>query len=96
MSYAIIGFGPIGQALASAFARNGIEVSVATTRDPESFTSAAAVIGPSIIPKSWRTPSRRTSSFGGPFRVAPGCRESAAHLAGQDDRRCDQRLRRAA
>lgn len=51
MSYAIIGFGPIGQALASAFARNGIEVSVATTRDPESFTSAAAVIGPSIIPK---------------------------------------------
>jgi predicted dinucleotide-binding enzyme len=32
MSYAIIGFGNIGQALAKAFARNGIEVSVATTR----------------------------------------------------------------
>jgi predicted dinucleotide-binding enzyme len=41
MSYAIIGFGNIGQALARAFARNGIEVSVATTRDPESFASAA-------------------------------------------------------
>jgi predicted dinucleotide-binding enzyme len=27
MSYAIIGFGNIGQALARAFARNGIEVS---------------------------------------------------------------------
>ena len=27
MSYAIIGFGHIGQALARAFARNGIEVS---------------------------------------------------------------------
>src|SRR4030081_2528806 len=51
MSYAIIGFGNIGQALARAFARNGIEVSVATTRDPESFASAAAAIGPEIIPK---------------------------------------------
>jgi len=49
-SYAIIGFGKIGQALAKAFARNGIEVSVATTRDPKSFASAAAVIGPEIIP----------------------------------------------
>ncbi len=34
MSYAIIGFGKIGHALAKAFARNGIAVSVATTRDP--------------------------------------------------------------
>lgn len=51
MSYAIIGFGKIGQALAKAFARNVIEVSVATTRDPESFASAAAAIGPTIIPK---------------------------------------------
>ena len=51
MSYAIIGFGKIGQALAKAFARNGIEVSVATTREPESFASAAAAIGPTIIPK---------------------------------------------
>jgi predicted dinucleotide-binding enzyme len=51
MSYAIIGFGKIGQALAKAFARKGIEVSVATTRDPESFASAAAAIGPTIMPK---------------------------------------------
>lgn len=63
MSYAIIGFGNIGRALAKAFARNGIEVSVATTRDPESFASAAAAIGPEIIPKNWRKRSRRTSSF---------------------------------
>jgi predicted dinucleotide-binding enzyme len=52
MSYAIIGFGNIGQALAKAFARSGIEVSVATTREPQSFASAAAVIGPGIIPKT--------------------------------------------
>jgi len=50
MSYAIIGFGKIGHALAKAFARKGIEVSVATTRDPESFASDTAAIGPTIIP----------------------------------------------
>jgi len=49
-SYAIIGFGKIGKALAKAFARKNIEVSVATTRDPESFTSDAAAIGPGIKP----------------------------------------------
>jgi predicted dinucleotide-binding enzyme len=52
MSYAIIGFGKIGHALAKAFARNDIEVSVATTRDPESFASDATAIGPKIIPKT--------------------------------------------
>jgi predicted dinucleotide-binding enzyme len=56
MSYAIIGFGNIGQALAKAFARNGIEVSVATKRDPESFESAAAAIGPTRL--------SMTTSFG--------------------------------
>jgi predicted dinucleotide-binding enzyme len=49
-SYSIIGFGKIGQALAKAFARNGIKVSVATTREPKSFASEAAAIGPEIIP----------------------------------------------
>jgi len=52
MSYAIIGFGRIGQSLARAFARKGIEVSVATTRDPESFASDAAAIGLKVIPKT--------------------------------------------
>ena len=50
MSYAIIGFGNIGQALAKAFARSGIDVSVATTRDPAAFASAAAAIGPAVFP----------------------------------------------
>jgi predicted dinucleotide-binding enzyme len=52
MSYAIVGFGNIGRALAKAFARKGVEVSVATTRDPQTFASAAAAIGPTIIPKT--------------------------------------------
>jgi 8-hydroxy-5-deazaflavin:NADPH oxidoreductase len=51
MSYAIVGFGKIGRALAKAFARTGVEVFVATTRDPESFASDAAAIGPKIVPK---------------------------------------------
>src|SRR5688500_13604152 len=51
MSYAIVGFGNIGQALAKAFARKGIEVSVATTRAPESFASDAAARGSAIVPK---------------------------------------------
>ncbi|WP_025659603.1 NAD(P)-binding domain-containing protein [Rhizobium sp. IBUN] len=50
MTYAIVGFGKIGQALARTFARRGIEVSVATTSDPESLASRAAAIGLAIRP----------------------------------------------
>jgi predicted dinucleotide-binding enzyme len=50
ISYAIVGFGNIGKALAKAFVRNGIKVFVATTRDPESFATEAAMIGTEIIP----------------------------------------------
>ena len=52
MKYSIIGFGNIGQALAKAFARSGLEVSVATTREPDSFAPDAAAIGPEIMPKT--------------------------------------------
>jgi 8-hydroxy-5-deazaflavin:NADPH oxidoreductase len=52
MSYAIVGFGKIGHALAKAFARKGIEVSVATTRDPASFAADAAAIGPKVLLKT--------------------------------------------
>lgn len=52
MSYAIIGFGNIGQALAKAFARKGIEVAVATRRDPKTLAATAAAIGPRVIPKT--------------------------------------------
>ena len=52
MSYAIIGFGAIGQALARAFARNNIEVAVATRRPPEALLPQAQAIGPTVIPKT--------------------------------------------
>ena len=52
MSFAIIGFGSIGQALARAFARKEIEVAVAGRRPPEALASQAKAIGPTIIPAS--------------------------------------------
>ncbi|HWL29475.1 MAG TPA: NAD(P)-binding domain-containing protein [Burkholderiaceae bacterium] len=52
MSYAIIGFGDVGQALARAFARKNIEVAVAARRPPEMLASRASAIGTAIIPKA--------------------------------------------
>jgi 8-hydroxy-5-deazaflavin:NADPH oxidoreductase len=52
MSYAIVGFGKIGQALAHAFARKNIDVTVASRRPPEELAPQAKVIGPTVVPKS--------------------------------------------
>jgi predicted dinucleotide-binding enzyme len=52
MDYSIIGFGPVGQALARAFARKGIEAAVATMREPAAIAPTARSIGPTIVPKS--------------------------------------------
>jgi predicted dinucleotide-binding enzyme len=52
MSYAIIGFGKVGQALARAFARNNIEVAVASRRSPEELAPQAQAIGPRVVPKT--------------------------------------------
>ena len=52
MSYAIIGFGSIGQALARAFARQNIEVTVASRRPPEALAPQARSIGATVVAKS--------------------------------------------
>src|ERR1700761_7994029 len=52
MSYAIVGFGKIGQALAHAFARKNIEVAVAARRPPEALAPQARAIGPTVVPKT--------------------------------------------
>ncbi len=49
MSYAIIGFGKIGSVIAQAFARQGIEVTVASRRHPEALAPLAAQIGPTVF-----------------------------------------------
>ncbi len=51
MTYAIIGFGAVGQALARMFARKGIDVAVASRRLPEALAPAAQAIGPTVTPK---------------------------------------------
>jgi predicted dinucleotide-binding enzyme len=54
MSYAIVGFGKIGQALARAFARKNIEVTVASRRPPEALAPEARAIGPTVVARSLR------------------------------------------
>jgi hypothetical protein len=52
MSYAIVGLGKIGQALAHAFARKNMDVTVASRRMPEELEPQARAIGPKVVAKS--------------------------------------------
>src|SRR6202012_4796044 len=54
MSYAIVGFGKVGQALAHAFARNNIDVTVASRRPREALAPLARAVGPTVVAKSLR------------------------------------------
>jgi hypothetical protein len=51
MSYAIVGFGALGQALARAFARKNIDVTVASRRPPEALAPQARAVGPTVVAK---------------------------------------------
>jgi predicted dinucleotide-binding enzyme len=63
MSYAIIGFGKIGQALAHAFARKNIEVTVASRRLPEELEPQARAIGPKVVAKSMQDALKADTIF---------------------------------
>ncbi len=52
MSYAIVGFGKVGQALAHAFGRKNIDVTVASRRPPEALAPQARAIGPTVVAES--------------------------------------------
>ncbi|HEY6456950.1 MAG TPA: NADPH-dependent F420 reductase [Steroidobacteraceae bacterium] len=54
MGYAIIGFGAVGQALARAFARKNIEVTVASRRPPQVLAPQAQAIGSAVVAKTLR------------------------------------------
>jgi predicted dinucleotide-binding enzyme len=54
MSYAIVGFGAVGQALAHAFARKNVDVTVTSRRPPEALAPQAQAIGPTVFAKSLR------------------------------------------
>jgi predicted dinucleotide-binding enzyme len=51
MSCAIVGFGKVGQALAHAFARKNMDVTVASRRPPEALAPQARAIGPTVVAK---------------------------------------------
>ena len=53
MSYAIVGFGKIGQALAHAFARKNIGVTVASRRPAQALAPQARAIGPTVVAKAF-------------------------------------------
>lgn len=50
MTYSIIGSGNVGTALARQFAGNGIRVSIANTRGPESMAALAKELGANVVP----------------------------------------------
>ena len=52
MNYAIVGSGKEGQALAKAFARQGLEVAIASRRTVEELAPVAKAIEQTIVPKS--------------------------------------------
>ena len=54
MSYAIAGFGAVGQALARAYARRNVEVTVASRRPPQAMAPQTRAIGPTVVAKSLR------------------------------------------
>jgi 8-hydroxy-5-deazaflavin:NADPH oxidoreductase len=54
MSYAILGAGKVGQALATAFARKRIEVAIASRQPVEALAPVAKAIGPTVVPKTLR------------------------------------------
>ena len=63
MSYAILGAGKVGQALAAAFARKGIEVAIASRRPIEALAPVAKAIGTTVIPKTLRDAVRAEVVF---------------------------------
>ena len=80
---AIIGFGAIGQALARAFTRKNLQVTVTSRRAPEVIAPEAKAIGPTVTASLCRTRSRpRSSSW--PF--LSGCKMSSKRSPGAADR----------
>ena len=91
MSYAIIGFGAVGQALARAFARKNINVTVASRRPPEALMQQARAIGPTVVAGTLQDAIEvRHDLPGGSVLGTSRGREAAAKLAGQDDHRHDK------
>ena len=92
MSYAIVGFGKIGQALAHAFARKNIDVTVASRRPPEALEPQARAIGPTVVARSLQEALQADTIFlAVPFGENREV-EGSADLERQNDHRRDERV----
>jgi predicted dinucleotide-binding enzyme len=86
MGYAVIGFGAVGQALARAFARQHIEVAVASRRPPDALAPQAQAIGSTVVPKTLREAIKAGRDYPGRSVLGTsGGRQNVGELAGQDD-----------
>jgi 8-hydroxy-5-deazaflavin:NADPH oxidoreductase len=83
MTYAIIGAGNVGRALAKAFARKGIEVALASRRPPEELAPIAKAIGPTIIPKSLQDAVKAEIVLAVPFNTYQHVAEAAESWNGK-------------
>jgi hypothetical protein len=90
MSYAIVGFGKIGQALAHAFARKNIDVTVASRRPPEALSSpcipiAHSLLGP--VPDTNRIRDLATNSVHRVHGIAPSFAQHHAQAGRMESQR---------
>lgn len=87
MTYAIIGAGAIGHALATQFARQGIEVRLANSRGPQSLAQVAEELGPAVRPSSIEDAlAADLVIFAVPFGTIPSIVEAAGTGAGWNGR----------
>ena len=85
MSYAIIGFGKMGQALAKVFARSGIPSVRRHHARPEKFAPAAAALGPEVMPKTLAEAVQANVIFlAVRYEAHADVAAGAAHLEGKD------------
>ena len=94
MSYAIIRFVTIGQALAKAFARTESKYPLQPRAIRKALHRGGRDLTRDHSQKAGGSGQGGHRLFGRSFRVAQGCCEGATHLAGKDDNRCDQCRRR--
>lgn len=84
MTHAILGFGAVGQALATMFARKGFDVTVASRRPPEALAAAAKAIGPTVTPRTMAEAlEAETILLAVPFREHRQVAEAAADWRGK-------------
>ena len=96
MSYAIIGFGKIGQRSCQGVCPQRHRSIRCNHARPESFASDAAAIGPTIIPKTLAEAVKADIIFlAVRFESHPDVAKALPTWQGKTDRRCDQCLRRA-